>query len=151
MILSNKRVFNGLTSVSMNSIKNITKYYQNMLIVIEFSFNFFLIYNASIPIITDQIQDIQQVQQSLLSQCIFNSTVKIKSVSAPLILFTDLKLKTDGLRKKRQIGYSNCENQKETFSSICSNLTKLTNCRMVELNEFLTTFINQTVKPESIC
>ncbi len=138
-------VFDGLSNVAVVKIENFTKYYEKMMLSIEFKLNYYLIYNSNIPAITNLVLVIQQTEQSLLSQCIFNSTVKINSIAAPLILNTYAILKTDVTKKKRILETAECANNKKSFSLICSNTQELLQCDLNELKFFLESYINLTV------
>jgi hypothetical protein len=116
------------------------------MISIEFNLNYYLIYNSNIPDTTNFAPVLQQTQQSLLSQCIFNSTVKINSISAPIILKTNAILKTDNTRKKRRLDIAECGNDEKLFSLICNNTQELRECDLEGIQSFLETYLDQSVK-----
>ena len=145
IISYNNPVFNGLSKISLNTISNIITLNLDQFILINFTIDLYLSYNSTVPIIENQTQVIQQVQQKSLSQCIFNSSVTVNSISTPLLINTNVKLNTGGSRKKRQTDSSDCDTNQQIFASVCSNTKQLTSCNQEGLENFLKIYINQTV------
>jgi hypothetical protein len=115
------------------------------MISIVFSLNLYVTLNSNKPVETNLESSLQQTQQSLLSQCNFNSIVKIKDISAPLILQTSAILTTSTTRKKRQIDNQECQKNEMSFTKICNFTRELRKCDFAEVKPYLETYINQTV------
>ena len=63
IISYNNPVFNGLSKISLNTISNIITLNLDQFILINFTIDLYLSYNSTVPIIENQTQVIQQVQQ----------------------------------------------------------------------------------------
>ncbi len=148
IILSKDPVFSGLFKVSVTDVSNIIISIQEPYTIINFTVSVYLIYNSTLPVFksqTEVIEQVQQAQQISLSKCIFNATVAINSISAPLFITTNVKLNTNSNQKKRQTDLSNCEGNQAKFANVCLNQKQLVSCNQDSLRSFLSTYINETV------
>ena len=72
LINSSNSVLNGLSKISLNHISNINISKSDQFLQINFTNNLYLSYISTVPVIENQTQVIQEVQQEFLSQCSFN-------------------------------------------------------------------------------
>ena len=141
---------NGLKTISLNEITNITTGFINSYSYIKFSLVISLIYNITVPLIQNQSLVIQQTQKVSLSQC--NSfqiaTLTVTSVGLPLEKSYIVRLNT-GSSKKRDTS-AECSNSQSEFLEICPYTNQLTQCNKDGLTIFLNQYINQSVKFSSL-
>jgi hypothetical protein len=129
----------------VNDISNMITLYQDPFIISNFTISVYLFYNSTLPVDKNQTYAIQQAQQASLSNCKFNSTVALNSISAPIFIKTNVKLSFSNYNKKRPIDSSNCESNYAAFINDCTNQNQFILCNEVDLISFLNTYINETV------
>jgi hypothetical protein len=139
-------LFYGLNTVTLNNITNITYEKTGSYSNIQFSFQFSLIYNETVPTILNRSFVIEESQQKSLTRCNFKvENVTVTSIETPLEQKFIVKLYT-GSRKKRAIRKnSDCSTDQTEFATLCSDSSQLTKCNQPGLNLFLDSYISRSV------
>ena len=140
----NDSLFYGLDTITLNGITNIKYGKTSSNSYIEFSLEFLLIYNVSVPTIPNRSFVIEKSQKTSLSRCYFEvENVTVVSIDTPLEQKFIVKLFT-GSRKKRATN-SDCSTDQRDFATLCSDSNQLTKCNQTGLNMFLNSYISRSV------
>ena len=135
-------MFDGLNTVTLNDITNITYGKTSSYSYIQFSLQFSLIYNETVPKIQNRSFVIEKSQQTSLTRCDFEvENVTVTSIETPLEQKFIVKLYT-GSKKKRD---SDCSTDQTEFATLCSDSSQLTKCNQTGLNLFLNSYISRSV------